>query len=244
MATFVLIHGAFRGGWAWDRVVPLLAGHQVVARSLPGAGERFDGTRPLVRLGDYVDDVLRWLDEIDEIDVIDAAGRTGGRAQVVLVGHSQGGVVALAVAAAAPDRVARVLLLDSPAPAPGTATAEVVPPEVRATYGDPPPPETWLEPTPMPVDPEHGLDEELVAWANPRLTPAPAGPAFDPLPFGGESVPITYAFFSRTPAYYPCRHTRDHLDAQGTAYTLIDAGHDAPLTHPEQVAALLLHQLA
>lgn len=237
MTTFVLIHGAFRGGWAWDRVVPLLAGHQVVARSLPGAGERFDGTRPLVRLGDYVDDVLRWLDEID------VAARTGegdAAAQVVLVGHSQGGVVALAVAAAVPQRIARVLLLDAPVPEPGTSVADVAPAEVRARYGAPPPPETWLEPTPLSVDPDNGLDEELVGWANPRLTPSPAGPAFDPLPFGGEGVPITYAFFSRTPEYYPCRHTRDHLDAKATPYRLIDAGHDAPLTHPEQVAALLL----
>ena len=227
MTVFVLVHGAFRGGWAWERVVPLLGGHRVLAPSLPQAGERYDGSDPLVTLPDYVDDLVALLDEHDLHDV-------------VLVGHSQGGVVALAAAAVAPHRIAQVVLLDAPAPLPGTSVAEVVPAEVRARYGAPPPPEAWLPATPLAVDPDLGLTEELVAWANPLLTPAPAGPAFDPLPGGGEQVPVRHVFFARTPPYYPCGHTRARLDAEGTAYDVLDAGHDAPLTHPDLVARLLL----
>jgi pimeloyl-ACP methyl ester carboxylesterase len=227
MTTFVLVHGAFRGGWAWDRVVPLLGGHRVVARSLPQAGERYDGTDPLVTLPAYVDDVVADLERHDLSDV-------------VLVGHSQGGVVALAVAAVAPQRVSQVVLLDAPAPAPGTSVAEVVPAEVRERYGAPPPPETWLPATPLAVDGDLGLTEELVAWANPLLTPSPAGPAYDPLPHGGEQVPVRHVFFARTPAFYPCGYTRAELDARGAAYDLLAAGHDAPLTHPGLVAGLLL----
>lgn len=227
MTTFVLVHGAFRGGWAWDRVVPLLDGHRAVARSLPQAGERYDGTDPLVTLPAYVDDVVAELERDDLRDV-------------VLVGHSQGGVVALAVAAVAPHRISQVVLLDAPAPTPGTSVAEVVPAEVRATYGAPPPPEAWLPATPLAVDPDLGLTEELVAWANPRLTPSPAGPAYDPLPHGGGAVPVRHVFFARTPSFYPCGYTRAELDAHGAAYDLLDAGHDAPLTHPGLVAGLLL----
>jgi pimeloyl-ACP methyl ester carboxylesterase len=227
VTAFVLVHGAFRGGWAWERVVPLLAGHQVLAPSLPQAGERYDGSDPLVTLPVYVDDLVTRLDRDALRDV-------------VLVGHSQGGVVALAAAAAAPQRISQVVLLDAPAPLPDTSVAEVVPAEVRARYGAPPPPEAWLPATPLAVDPHLGLTDALVAWANPRLTPAPAGPAYDPLPAGGESVPVRYVFFARTPPYYPCGHTRARLDAEGTAYDVLDAGHDAPLTHPELVAQLLL----
>lgn len=227
MTVFVLVHGAFRGGWAWERVVPLLGGHRVLAPSLPQAGERYDGSDPLVTLPDYVDDLVAQLDEHDLHEVI-------------LVGHSQGGVVALAAAAVVPQRIAQIVLLDAPAPLPGTSVAEVVPAEVRARYGAPPPPETWLAATPLAVDPDLGLTEELVAWANPQLTPAPAGPAFDPLPVGGEQVPVRHVFFARTPPYYPCGHTRARLDAEGTAYDVLDAGHDAPLTHPDLVARLLL----
>ena len=227
MGTFVLVHGAFRGGWAWDRVVPLLAGHRVLAASLPQAGERYDGTDPLVTLPDCTDDLVARLEHDDLRDV-------------VLVGHSQGGVVALAARAVAPQRVAQVVLLDAPAPLPGTSVAEVVPEEVRARYGAPPPPHAWLPATPLPVDPALGLTEELVAWANPLLTPAPAGPAYDPLPFGGDDVPVRHVFFARTPPFYPCAHTRARLDEESTAYDVLDAGHDAPLTHPGLVARLLL----
>jgi len=227
MTVFVLVHGAFRGGWAWDRVVPLLAGHRVVARSLPQAGERYDGSDPLVTLPDYADDLVATLVADDLRDV-------------VLVGHSQGGVVALAAAAAAPQRISRLILLDAPAPPPGSSIADVVPAAVRAQYGAPPPPETWLPPRPLAVDPDLGLTEALVAWANPLLTPSPAGPAYDPLPQGGEEVPVRFVFFERTPAFYPSTHTRERLDLEGTAYDVIDAGHDAPLTHPDLVAQLLL----
>jgi pimeloyl-ACP methyl ester carboxylesterase len=227
MTTFVLVHGAFRGGWAWDRVVPLLDGHRVLAPSLPQAGERYDGSDPLITLPDYTADLVRLLDEQDVDDA-------------VMVGHSQGGVVALAVRSVVPQRISQVVLLDAPAPVPGTSIAEVVPAAVREQYGAPPPPETWLAPRPLPVDPDLGLTDELVAWANPLLTPSPAGPAYDPLPPGGEAIPVRHVFFERTPAYYPSTHTRARFDLEGTAYDVVDAGHDAPITHPGLVARLLL----
>ncbi len=229
MTTYVLVHGAFRGGWAWDRVRDRLAaaGHEVLAPSLPQAGERYDGTDPLVTLPDYVADLTSTLASRD-------------LREVVLVGHSQGGVVAIATAAAVPDRVDELVLLDSPVPAPGTSVAEVVPAEVRAAYGEPPPPSTWLPARPLETDSELGLTAELVAWANPLLTPAPAGPAYDPVPGAPVGVALRHVFFARTPLWFPCIHTRARLDADGTAYDVIDAGHDAPLTHPDEVAALLL----
>jgi pimeloyl-ACP methyl ester carboxylesterase len=237
MTAYVLVHGAFRGGWAWDappgdahggvRARLEAAGHRVLAPSLPQAGERYDGTDPLVTLPDYVADLVAAIEAAD-------------LREVVLVGHSQGGVVAIAVAAAVPDRVARLVLLDAPVPDPGTSVAEVVPVEVRAAYGDPPPPSTWLPARPLDVDDGLGLTPPLVAWANALLTPSPAGPAYDPVPALPSGIAVRQVFFARTPAWFPCIHTRARLDAQGTAYELLDAGHDAPLTHPAEVAALLL----
>jgi pimeloyl-ACP methyl ester carboxylesterase len=235
MTAYVLVHGAFRGGWAWDappgelgvRARLEAAGHQVLAPSLPQAGDRYDGTDPLVTLPDYVADLVAAIEAAD-------------LREVVLVGHSQGGVVAIAAAAAVPSRVAALVLLDAPVPDPGTSVAEVVPAEVRAAYGDPPPPSTWLPARPLAADPDAGLTDELVAWANPLLTPSPAGPAYDPVPAVPPGIPVRQVFFARTPAWFPCIHTRARLDAQGTAYEVLDAGHDAPLTHPAEVAALLL----
>jgi pimeloyl-ACP methyl ester carboxylesterase len=232
VSSFLLLHGAFRGGWAWDRVVPLLraAGHEVLAPSLRGCGELFEESQrgSVVSLRDWSDDAV-------------AALPADG--PVILVGHSQGGVVAMAVAAVAAERVAHLVLLDSPVPSVGQCAADVVPAEVTAGYGPPPSPATWVDPVPLGRDDAMGLTADLVAWANPLLTPSPAGPAYDPLP-AGPAVPRTVVFFDRTPGYYPCAYTRAAMDAAGAPYLTLDAGHDAPLTHPVELADLLLASVA
>ena len=87
MATFLLVHGACTGGWCWEKVVPLLEanGHKVCAPDMPGLGK--DHTPPAnVTLADNVEKVSRLLDKMEE--------------QVVLVGHSLGGITISAVAEA------------------------------------------------------------------------------------------------------------------------------------------------
>jgi pimeloyl-ACP methyl ester carboxylesterase len=87
VATFLLVHGACTGGWCWEKVVPLLEanGHKVCAPDMPGLGK--DHTPPAnVTLADNVEKVSRLLDKMEE--------------QVVLVGHSLGGITISAVAEA------------------------------------------------------------------------------------------------------------------------------------------------
>ena len=81
MASFLLIPGAFRGAWMWDRLIPELRarGHRAVPVELPNAGSKWREDHPPVTMTDYTDAVL-------------TAART--MADPVLVGHSQGGVVA------------------------------------------------------------------------------------------------------------------------------------------------------
>jgi pimeloyl-ACP methyl ester carboxylesterase len=96
MARFVLIHGAWHGGWCWERIVPLLSagGHEVLAPDLPGMGA--DRTP-------FAADVLaQWADFV--------AGLVRGAAEpAVLVGHSRGGLVISEAAERAPDQI-RVLV--------------------------------------------------------------------------------------------------------------------------------------
>ncbi len=214
MARFVLVHGAFRGGWAWDRVHPFLigAGHSVDAPTLtlaePASLERWAG---------QVAQVLR-----------------GGAGDAILVGHSQGGVVALAAAALNPDRVARLVLLDAPVPEPGQCAADVLPADVRAAYGDPPR-DSWLPPTPT-GDP----------WVDAQLVAAPAAPAFDPVDPQGlaKTVETTYVFCARTPPAYPAVYSRAEFDRSQRDYRTLDADHDAPLLQPAAVATLLMELAA
>src|SRR5688500_20377062 len=96
VTTFVLVHGAWHGGWCWDRVAPRLraAGHEVHAPTLTGLSERAHLLTPLVGLETHVEDVVR---------VIDILGLT----DVVLVGHSYAGQIVTAVADRRPRVVAQ-----------------------------------------------------------------------------------------------------------------------------------------
>lgn len=208
MSTFVLVHGAFRGGWAWDRVAPILraAGHEV---HTPTLSETATG------LGAWVEEVLPY-----------AAGE-----DVVLVGHSQGGVVVREVALRAPVRA--VVYVDAAVPEPGERAVDLgaSPPQL-------PPRETVV--APRPIEPHGDLDGATAAWMNERLASVPFAPSLDPASPGEPDATTTYVFCTGTPPAYPCGTTRSRLDERGTPYVWIEAGHDAPLTRPEAVAEHLL----
>jgi pimeloyl-ACP methyl ester carboxylesterase len=98
MSTFVLVHGAWHGRWAWEKVVPLLeeAGHKVEAPDLRGHGD--DKTPvPEVSLQSYADRVSEVLD--------------GQSEPVILVGHSMGGIVISEVAERHPEKVRLLVYL-------------------------------------------------------------------------------------------------------------------------------------
>jgi pimeloyl-ACP methyl ester carboxylesterase len=99
----ILIPGFWLDGSSWDDVVPALkqAGHRTHALTLPGK-ESKDADRSEITLRDHVDAVVRVIDSLDPAD-----------GKVVLVGHSGGGAIAHAAADARPDRVARVVYVDS-----------------------------------------------------------------------------------------------------------------------------------
>ncbi len=105
----ILIPGFWLDASSWDDVVPALerAGHRTHALTLPGMESR-DADRSSITLRDHIDAVVR---------VIDSLSPDSGK--VVLVGHSGGGSVAHGAADARPDRVARVVYVDSMPPGEG-----------------------------------------------------------------------------------------------------------------------------
>lgn len=225
-ATFVLVHGAFRGGWAWRRVRAGLvaAGHDVYAPSLVGAGERAAEIARVTSLDVWVDDLARLLDAEDLRDV-------------VLVGHSQGGLVTTALAARLPDRVARLVHLDAAVPDPGERAVDLTP------GPGPLPPRSAVVP-PLGQQADRWTPQGVVDWMAPRLTPTPVGPSLDPLPAVPATVPAAYLFCAGTPDGYPSTVTRARCEERGVDHRVLAAGHDAPLTAPDLVVAELLRVVA
>ena len=229
MATFVLIHGAYRGGWSWQRVRRLLqvAGHEVFAPSLTGAGERAHLDQGNITLVTWVDDVVKLLEYEDLRDVI-------------LVGHSQGGVVITAASEHAAERLAHLVYVDAPVPEDGQAAIDLLPAAVRAQFKEHPP-----EPVsaPRPLSPGNGLSEADVQWINARLTPVPMAPSLEPIRLQNPAalaLPRSYFFCRDTPAFYPSAFTRQRFDETGVAYQVLEAGHDVILSHPQLVEEVLL----
>jgi pimeloyl-ACP methyl ester carboxylesterase len=114
MATFVLVHGAWFGGWCWQKVIPLLeaAGHEVYAPTLTGLAERAFELSPEVELYTHIEDIVGLLEEKNLQGVI-------------LVGHSYGGMVITGVVDQVPERIAHLVYLDTFVPRDGDSMATI-----------------------------------------------------------------------------------------------------------------------
>ena len=108
MATFVLVHGGWQGGWSWRRVVPHLraSGHKVYTPTLTGLGERAHLLGCVDGLDTHVKDVLGVIDYED-------------LEEVMLVGHSYSGVVITAVAEVVAEKLSHLVYLDAWVPKDG-----------------------------------------------------------------------------------------------------------------------------
>ena len=238
MATYVLVHGGGHGGWCYQRVARLLraAGHEVYAPTLTGLGERAHLLSREVDLDLHIRDVVAVLHSEDLRDVI-------------LVGHSYGGMVVTGVADRAVDRVGRVVYLDAATPTNGQSLVDVAGPIIEAVR---PMGQTvdGIELVLLPA-PDAGLlygvtDEDDLAWMAERLTGHPWQCFEQPLRLTNEdalrSIPQYHVVCTSTLA------TRDpQLIAEARAAGRlwdIDTGHDLMITEPEAVADALLEVAA
>ena len=110
--TIVFVHGAWGGGWQYTKVQPLLeeAGHVVYRPTMTGLGERVHLAGPEVGLSTHIEDIVK-LFEFEDLH------------EVVLVGHSYGGMVIAGVADRIPDRIAKLVYFDAILPEDGESVA-------------------------------------------------------------------------------------------------------------------------
>lgn len=242
MSTFVIVHGAWGGGWEWAEVATYLrrAGHVVFTPTLTGLGDRAHLCRgQRVGMREHVQDVIAQL----TLEALDG---------VVLCGASYGGMAATGAADALPDRVRLLVYLDALVPRDGDAGIDLLPESFGAQVHDglrrhgP----AWRMPIPdsllAALVPEGSVSASRRASYLRRLTPHPAAAFVDPLALTGHVEKIARTFVRCTgtnlaesvgddPIEAGARRARD----AGWAYRELATAHDPQLFDPAGTAAVL-----
>lgn len=228
--TYVLVHGAWHGGWAWQRVEPLLrqAGHEVHAPTLTGVSDRAHLLHASVGLSTHIQDVVALIEAYDLSDV-------------VLVGHSYGGQVITGVADAMPGRIAKRVYLDAFVGDDGEAAIELQPAEVAGHYRASVAEQGfgWLIPV-RSLAKMGVTDTADVAWLQRRLTPQPWLTFTEPLSLTGAAAAVPAEFIECTDWMRVFRGQREKAEAKGWPVHEVETGHEAMVTAPKALAELLL----
>lgn len=220
--TFVLVHGAWGGGWAWKEVDRLLdsAGHTVYRVTLTGNGEKRHLASPEIGLSTHVEDVVNLIlwEELGD---------------VVLVGHSYGGMVVTGVADRIPERISRMYYIDALLPEDGESlnsafgrSAEGGPGKDEDGFSIPP----WVpEDAPIPHDVPHSLKcfSEPLELKNPARLKLPAS----------YLLTVDSGITAEEDGFYPF-----YRRAEALGWKLIvreEWDHNPQWSHPEELAELL-----
>lgn len=236
MSTYVLVHGGGHGGWCYQRVSRLLRskGHDVYCPTLTGLGDRVHLLQPGVDLDLHITDIVNVLAYENLYDVI-------------LAGHSYGGMVITGVADRASERIRQLVYLDAALPLDGESLADVAPDTMaeakrhgRVVDG--------IELVSFPEDLLRNMgvtDPEDLAWMRERLTPQPWKTFAQPLRLANpERVKsISRAIVNCTQTLRAgIQRSQDRLFDADQVWE-IDTGHDLMITEPKAVADIL-HSLA
>ncbi|SFK41326.1 alpha/beta fold hydrolase [Geodermatophilus ruber] len=241
MATFVLVHAAWFGGWCWRRLAPRLraAGHDVLTPTLTGLGER-------AHLLDHGIDLLTHVEDVVNVLVYEDLDR------VVLVGSSSAGMVITGVADRVPERVAELAYVDAFVPEDGQSLFDLIGPEHRAameelvaTEGD-----GWLLPRFAPPPWEEILprlweitDPAELAWLVPRLRATPVGHFTRALRLGDPAARAptrSYVRCVRFPHAGLDRFAERARESADWRHRTLDCSHIPHVTCPRELAAVLL----
>lgn len=218
--TYVLIHGASGGGWDWKHMDQLLSaeGHTVYRATLTGLGERAHLASPDINLTTHIDDVANLI-LFEELE------------QVVLVGHSYGGMVITGVIDRMPENIKQVFFLDAFVPADGMAAVDLWGDFSGHKIVDGLVHFSWLDntkPVPGDVPQSYKTLTEPVSFDNPKAL----------------ALPVTYVPFVEGVVQGKARSAFDPswklAMARGWTVKTLESDHNAQRSHPRELAELLL----
>jgi len=213
--TFILVHGAWHGGWAWRHVVDRLRarGRIVFAPTLTGLGERAHLLRPGIDLSLHIADVLGVI-------------KYERLRNFVLVGHSYGGCVISGIAEAVPDAVHAMVFVDAFIPDNGDSTLDLVQPAVQVRDAA-----------------AFKVNEKDRAWVDSLATPQPIATMTEKLMLTGARERIAKKTYIRASGYpnvsFEKAHARTKADPSWRTYE-VPCGHDVMIDEPEHLTEILI----
>jgi len=232
---FVLVHGAFHGGWCWQPIARTLrsAGHEVFTPTQTGLGERKHLMSSEISMETFVFDILNVILYEDLHNV-------------VLVGHSYGGRSISGVVDRIPDRIRKLVYIDGGLAPDGRSRLDAMPADARDAriqssmefdggISVPPPPASRF-----------GMsDSDQIAWVERFLTPQPFGAERTALPLVhplGNGRPATFVHCN-SPAFPVTAPSAEYARSRSDwRFLEFAAGHNGIVTHADQMAQLLLDE--
>lgn len=230
MATFLTVHGAWSAGWSWRKMHDRLLsrGHVLLAPTLTGLGERAHLASPAIDLETHVADVLGVI-------------RCEQLRDVILVGHSYGGMVATVVADRAPSRIGALVYLDAFVPRNGECLFDLLPPEHAARskeaarlHGN-----GWkIPPNPLPPDTSPADADWMLSLREMQPIATFQQPAC--LQGSHSHITRTYIYCSRAAPGDVFRQFLERFRPESDWRCVeIDASHSPHVTAPDELARIL-----
>jgi pimeloyl-ACP methyl ester carboxylesterase len=228
--TFVLVHGAWHGGWCWRRVADLLEkqGHKVFTPTLTGLGERSHLMSTSIDLEMHIADVvnvIKWED----------------LKAVCLVAHSYGGWPVSGALETVLDRVSSIVFLDAFVPEDGQKSFDFASEFSRKGTLEAQKKGEVSRPAP-PASAFHVNDKDR-AWVESKLTPQPLALAFSTIKLTGAREKVAKKTYIRAPMYEQPAFDKylaaKKADPSWRTYE-VASGHDVMVDAPERLTEILL----
>ncbi len=228
--TIVLVPGAWHGGWCYGRVADLLrgSGHRVYTPTLTGLGERSHLLSRSINLSTHIADIanlIRWEDLRD----------------IILIGHSYGGMVVTGVADALTDRVSALVYLDAFLPTAGKSFHGILPAEVAAAQIESARASDGLSVPPIAAA-AFNVNEEDRLWVDSLCTPHPLGTLTQTIELTGSHERIetkSYVLATKNPVSLFQEFARSMRKEPSCVSYELPCGHDVMIDLPKETAAII-----
>jgi pimeloyl-ACP methyl ester carboxylesterase len=227
-SVYVLVHGAWHGGWCWKKVKALLEpkGHMVYTPTLTGLGERSHLLTPKIDLSTHIEDIVSMLEYEDLYNVI-------------LVGHSYAGMVISGVAEKVANRISRLVYLDAFLPEDKKSIVDylVIPSlnTIVSSKGD-----GWRIPFLGTLEDLGVRDRKDIDWVKVRVGDQPYKTFTETIDLTqrGSNIPGTFIQLSRFPWFVDAGERAKRIGFN--YYQMLSGGHNAMISAPNETALSIL----